>query len=325
MLITKKLLVEIITQELKEVFGTAYGSFKRDDDKKKTKSSFKFDPNSTKNQGRWRLKDPDEFERMWTRQDKNDAGVSFIVGTLKTGKHGTQAVRFSKDHWTESEAKKWWGKNKGRFTKTWTPSDWTKWKKKKLKEAKLGKGEKKIARSDALKLSKDLIKKLGLTFWDPDSVSIDTKFKKNKALPVGSIRQGKSEVGDLDIIVTKPLTKSDVAGLELEEISDISGGAKRIDFKYTDDGKPRKVNLFIFTDPETWGAALLHASGPFIYNVRLRNKLKSNKWKNVEKMGDGWILSQNGLVDSEGKIVSTPTERDVQKILGVTERTPEER
>ena len=84
-LITKRLLVEIITQELKEVFGTAYGSFpKRDDDKKKGKGkgSFKFDPNSTKNQGRWRLKDPDAFERMWTRQDKNDARISFIVGTF---------------------------------------------------------------------------------------------------------------------------------------------------------------------------------------------------------------------------------------------------
>tara|TARA_R110002020_G_scaffold393357_5_gene603629 strand:- start:121 stop:1095 length:975 start_codon:yes stop_codon:yes gene_type:complete len=324
MFVTKRLLIEMIRQELKEVFGTSYGSFKRDD-KKKKKDPFKFDPNSTKNQGRWRLKDPDEFERMWTRQDKNDKGISFIVGTLKSGKHGTQAVRFSKEHWEEPAAKKWWGKNKKRFTKTWTPSDWTAWKKKKLKEAKLGKGEKKLAHAEALDLSKDLIKKLGLTFWDPESVSIDTKFAKNKALPVGSIRQGKEEVGDLDIIVTKPLTKAEVSEMDLEEISDISGGAKRIDFKYTVDGKTRKVNLFIFTDPNTWGAALLHSTGPFIYNVRLRNKLKSNKWKNIEGMGDGWILSQNGIIDSEGDIVSTPTERSLQKLLRVTERTPEER
>ena len=74
---------------------------------------------------------------MWTRKDKNDAGVSFIVGTSETGKHGTQAVRFSKDHWTEAEAKKWWSKNKTRFTKTWTPADWIKRKKKKLKESRL--------------------------------------------------------------------------------------------------------------------------------------------------------------------------------------------
>tara|TARA_R110002051_G_scaffold314983_2_gene392817 strand:- start:314 stop:1285 length:972 start_codon:yes stop_codon:yes gene_type:complete len=323
MFITKRLLIEIINQELKEVFGTSYGSFKRDDEKKK-KGSFKFDPNSTKNQGRWRLKDPDEFERMWTRHDKKDAGISFIVGTLKAGGHGTQAVRFSKDKWAEPDAKKWWCKNKGRFTKTWGPPDWAKWEKK-LKESKLGKGEKKIPREEALDLSKELIQKLGFSFWDPDSVSIDTKFKKNKALPVGSIRQKKKEVGDLDIVITKPLTKSDVSEMELEEISDISGGAKRIDFKYTTDGKTRKVNLFVFTDPNTWGAALLHSSGPFIYNVRLRNKLKSNKWKNKEGMGEGWILSQNGLVNSEGEVVPTPTERELQKILGVTERTPEER
>ena len=61
MLITKRLLVELINQELCEVFGTAYGSYPKRDDKKKKTDHFKFDPNSTKNQGRWRLKDPDEF------------------------------------------------------------------------------------------------------------------------------------------------------------------------------------------------------------------------------------------------------------------------
>ena len=43
----------------------------------------KFDPNSTINQGRWRLRDPKDFERMWTVKTKSP-GVTYIAGFLKT-------------------------------------------------------------------------------------------------------------------------------------------------------------------------------------------------------------------------------------------------
>ena len=63
----------------------------------------KFDPNSTINQGRWRLKDPNDFERMWTVKTKIP-GVTYIAGYLKENhKFGVQAIRFDKKLWTEKK------------------------------------------------------------------------------------------------------------------------------------------------------------------------------------------------------------------------------
>ena len=148
--------------------------------------------------------------------------------------------------------------------------------------------------------------------------------EKIVGIPVGSIRQGKDKIGDLDIIVTKKINKEYVKD-RLSNIEDLTGGDKRIDFKYEYDHSYIGINLFIFLDSKTWGAALLHSSGPYIYNVRLRNRLHSNKWIVKDGKGEGWSLSQNGLINDKGKIVNTPTERDLQRILEVTERKPTER
>lgn len=87
----------------------------------KKKSSEKltkfFDKNSTSNFGRFRLKDPKEFSRLWTRHDSNDKGISYVVGTLKgDGKYATQNIMFNRSLWTERKALSWWNKNKSRFT-----------------------------------------------------------------------------------------------------------------------------------------------------------------------------------------------------------------
>lgn len=95
----------------------------------KIATGFRFDPNSTENEGRWRLKDPKIYKKFWRRKDENDAGIGYVMGKEKSGKTSTQAIRFNKNKWTEAEAKKWWNKNKSRFTKTWTEKDWSKWKK----------------------------------------------------------------------------------------------------------------------------------------------------------------------------------------------------
>jgi len=105
----------------------------------KKSSVFKPDPNSGPTQMRWRLRDPKEFDRMWTKHEYKDLkapGLSFIVGTTKDKDgFGVQAIRFDKDEWTESKAKTWWETHKNKFKKTWTESDWTKWKKTHKKEA----------------------------------------------------------------------------------------------------------------------------------------------------------------------------------------------
>jgi DNA primase len=86
--------------------------------------SFRFDPNSTEGQGRYRLKDPDLFKRVWTRRDPDAKGVTHIIGIMHDGRYGTQAIRFNRDVWAEGEAAKWWSKNAARFRRTWRAKDW---------------------------------------------------------------------------------------------------------------------------------------------------------------------------------------------------------
>jgi DNA polymerase/3'-5' exonuclease PolX len=256
----------------------------------------KFDPNSTINQGRWRLRDPNDFERMWTVKTKSP-GVTYIAGYLKENrKFGVQAIRFDKKLWTEKEAAKWWNERKDKYIKTWQESDWKK--------------KQKITRRKALYIAKKLVENLNLTYINPSKVSIDSVWQKNVGIPVGSLRQGKKEVGDIDIVITKNISKEKIK--KLLKLHTITGGEKRIDFTYDD----VNINVFVFTDKQTWGAALLHSSGPYIYNVRLRNKVK--------KENENWKLSQNGFI-KDNKIVKTPTERSLQIALGVSERKPNQR
>lgn len=90
---------------------------------------FKFDPNSTENEGRFRLKPPlsvnDFFDKKafkfsdfisfkkWKDFEFPD-GIRAIVG-----KHNNelfiQALRFDKRIWTEEDAGKWFDENKDKF------------------------------------------------------------------------------------------------------------------------------------------------------------------------------------------------------------------
>ena len=84
---------------------------------------FKFDPNSTKRQGRLRLKDPGHFKRFYTIPGKIK-GITYIKGVTESGETKTQAIRFDKKHWTEARAANWWKKNNSRFHKTWKAGKW---------------------------------------------------------------------------------------------------------------------------------------------------------------------------------------------------------
>lgn len=77
---------------------------------------FAFDPNSTENEGRWRLYSPGKIEpKSYFRRKSSTPGVSYVMGKSKdTGETVIQAVRFDKGKFTEAEAGKWWAKNKGR-------------------------------------------------------------------------------------------------------------------------------------------------------------------------------------------------------------------
>ena len=286
-------------------------------------SNFKFDPNSTKNQGRWRLRDPNDFNTMWTEKDPKYEGISYIVGTLYEGKKNIQAIRFDKNIWSEEKAKKWWSVHEGEYIKIWSEADWQKWSEWKRNEIESKLKRIKLKRFQGLTVCRNLARIFQLEYIALQKITIDYEWHKNCLLPVGSLRQGKGEIGDIDVIITCPLTKEKINQLNIVNIKDITGGEKRIDFKYFLRNGYVNVNVFVFLDKKTWGAALLHSSGPYLYNVRLRNRLHSQKW--ISEHGEGWSLSQNGLINNEGKIVSTPTERILQKKLFVTERKAKER
>jgi len=283
-------------------------------------SQFKFDPNSTKNEGRYRLVDPQKFTgSMWSKKDRECEGIRFIYGNLNRGGVAMQTIRFDKNIWDEKKAGEWWEKNKKRFYKEWTPADWENWTPKpRKKKTDL------VSREVADVLAEMIVKDLSLEYVK--DVGIDYPFKKDIGFLVGSYRRGEKKVGDLDIILTRETTKAEVE--KNLDVYDLTGGEKRIDFRYRYLYREKKcsiqVNLFIFLDKKTWGAALLHATGPRNYNTRIRKRFSSDKWINRLGKGEGWSLSQNGLKKFE-KIFDTPTERSLLKTIGVTEREPTDR
>lgn len=77
---------------------------------------FKFDPNSTENEGRFRLYPPDLLEK-YKRIPSPYKGIDYIIGIEKnSNKSHIQALRFDLNIWTESRAKQWWNDNKDDYT-----------------------------------------------------------------------------------------------------------------------------------------------------------------------------------------------------------------
>jgi hypothetical protein len=185
-----------------------------------------------------------------------------------------------------------------------------------LQESSLPPGEEgKIKRPEALEMAKDVIGMLGVEYVDPSEVTTETEYVGDgKAIPVGSIRRGRDEVGDIDIIVTGPIDKESLR--KDGRVSKLSGGDKQVNFIFNNGSRSRNVNLFSFTDPNTWGAALLHTTGPGDYNKRIRFVVPSRGFGK---------LSQNGLFDKEGKVLPSRTEAEVQKTLEITQREPNQR
>ena len=259
---------------------------------------FKFDPNSTKNWGRWRLRDPKDFisESFITKKTKNN--IIYILGKLKNNdndKFIVQAIRFDKNKWTEKEAGKWWEERKSKYEKLWKEDDWR---------------ERKTSYEEGINLCKKVARKLKIKYINPKKVTIDTEFIKDVMIPVGSLRRGKLKIGDVDMIVTKKINKEDLKNIK--GFTDVIGGEKIIKFKFEN----VKFDLFVFLKPKTWGAAMLHSTGNFEYSRRIRAKVKNEN--------ENWKLSQNGLIKN-GRTITTKTERDLQKIIGVRERKPDER
>lgn len=79
---------------------------------------FKFDPNSTENEGRYRLYPPSMLDNFFRRKSSTD-GVSYVMGTPnREGEKKepvVQALRFDRNKFDEVSARSWWEENKGKY------------------------------------------------------------------------------------------------------------------------------------------------------------------------------------------------------------------
>ena len=124
----------------------------------------------------------------------------------------------------------------------------------------------------------------------------------------GSIRRGAEEIGDVDIVV---IPKEGFRE-KVEEIIDItSSGKKKIYGNY----KGTPINFFL-TEDKSWGACLMTATGPAVYNIRKRFLVKRQ----------GLKLNEYGLFKvSSGEYLAGKTEKDIYDYLGWANKTPCER
>lgn len=125
----------------------------------------------------------------------------------------------------------------------------------------------------------------------------------------GSLRRGKSTIGDLDLLstdkrATEALSRCPGAAQVLES------GPKRASVKL-DEGVQVDVRVF---DAAEYGAAMLYFTGSKDHNIAMRNIALQR----------GWKLNEYGLFDNKSqKRIAGATEKDVDRKLGLQFIPPE--
>ena len=128
---------------------------------------------------------------------------------------------------------------------------------------------------------------------------------------VGSIRQGKDMIGDIDIVVIPKIAPAEF----LEKCKDIVeyeyGGKKKIFGMFMD----RPINIFV-TDESGYGASTYQMTGPARYNILMRRRAKLK----------GFRLNEYGLYNRDsGEYVAGATERSIFEALDMEYKAPTER
>jgi DNA polymerase (family X) len=124
----------------------------------------------------------------------------------------------------------------------------------------------------------------------------------------GSLRRGKSTVGDLDLLSTDKRVIDAIKGCPgVYQV--LESGPRRTSVKLKE-GVQVDVRLF---SKEEYGAALVYFTGSKDHNIALRNLA-------IEK---GWKLNEYGLFDKAGKRVAGETEEGVYTKLGLAYVPPE--
>jgi DNA polymerase (family X) len=126
----------------------------------------------------------------------------------------------------------------------------------------------------------------------------------------GSLRRGKSTVGDLDLLSTDPRVVDAIKGCPgVSQV--LESGPRRTSVKLEDGVQ---VDVRLFNDDE-YGAALVYFTGSKDHNIALRSIA-------IDK---GWKLNEYGLFDGQGKRLAGKTEDEVYRRLGARYIPPEMR
>jgi DNA polymerase (family 10) len=124
----------------------------------------------------------------------------------------------------------------------------------------------------------------------------------------GSLRRGKSTVGDLDLLSTDARAAKALRGCP-GAAQVLESGPKRTSVKLEDGVQ---VDLRRFSGEE-YGAAMVYFTGSKDHDIALRNLA-------IEK---GWKLNEYGLFDRAGKRLAGRTEREIYQTLGLDYIPPE--
>jgi DNA polymerase (family 10) len=124
----------------------------------------------------------------------------------------------------------------------------------------------------------------------------------------GSLRRGRSTIGDLDLLSTdERVIETAVACPGVSQV--LEEGSRRASVKLKD-GVQVDVRLF---RPEELGAALIYFTGSKDHNIALRNRAIEKEWK----------LNEYGLFTAKGERLAGSTEQDVYQRLGLEYVPPE--
>lgn len=127
-----------------------------------------------------------------------------------------------------------------------------------------------------------------------------------KIAVAGSTRRKILEVGDVDMVI--------IPGPKFNEIFSTCFGTLV-------NGKPSRTTLiggvqidFLLAGEDSWGAAMMHFTGPASLNIRQRARAKQK----------GMLLNEKGLW-KDGELIAGKTEEEVYEALGLTFIKPEDR
>lgn len=155
--------------------------------------------------------------------------------------------------------------------------------------------------------------------WTDDLVSFLVRYCERVEV-AGSVRRGKSEVGDVELVLVPKMTgKVNLAWKFLDKLSAVgvlfepskAGPKYRC---YPASNTRPQIDLFAVTPPAQWGAILAIRTGPAEYSKGLVTALLRHGMR-----------CQDGAVREAGKIVPTPEELDFFRVCGVPWTEPAQR